>query len=88
MKPNVRAIIGENIRIRRKELGHTQEGFALYTGLARTYYGRIERGAQNVTIERLIWLAAHLETSVPDLTEGLTQEICLDFVENDAEASD
>lgn len=78
----MRKILAQAIRARREELDFTQESFAFYAGLARTYYGRIERGAQNISFERLVWLAAHLETSVPELTKGLTSEVCLAFVEN------
>lgn len=80
VKPDVRALLGERIRQRRAELNFTQEGFAHYTGLARTYYGRIERGQQNVSLEKLVWLAAHLETSVADLTRDLNADVCLAFV--------
>lgn len=81
-KPDVQAILGENIRCRRRNLNLTQEAFANYAELHRTYYGRIERGQQNVTLEGLVWLAAHLEISVPELTAGLTDIVCLDFVES------
>lgn len=80
VRPDVRGLLGERIRQRRAELNFTQEGFAHYAGLARTYYGRIERGQQNVSLERLVWLAAHLETSVADLTRDLSSEVCLAFV--------
>lgn len=82
MKRDVRAILGETIRHRREQLDFTQEGFAHYAGLARTYYGRIERGEQNVSLEKLVWIAAHLELSVPELTEGLTLEVCLAFTQS------
>lgn len=82
MGPDVRAILGKNIRERRAALKFTQESFALHAGLARTYYARIERGHQNVSFERLVWLAAYLQVSVPDLTEGLTSEVCAEFVES------
>lgn len=88
VRRDVRAILGENIRRRREELKYTQEGFAHFSGLARTYYGRIERGEQNISLERLVWLAAHLETSVPTLTEGLTSQVCLAFVETEADWGD
>ncbi|WP_407822106.1 helix-turn-helix domain-containing protein [Sphingomonas arvum] len=81
MRPDVRALLGDRIRERRAELDFTQEGFAHYTGLARTYYGRIKWGQQNVTLERLVWLAAHLETSVADLTRDLNADVRLAFVE-------
>ena len=80
MDKTVRAIVGDIIRKRRAELGYSQEGFAFLAGLARTYYGRVERGQQNISLERLIYVAAYLETSIPELTEGLTSTVCHDFV--------
>lgn len=85
VRREVRAILGERVRRRRAELGFTQEAFALFAGLNRVYYGRIERGQQNVSIERLAWLAGRLQTSVPELTEGLTWEFCASFVDDDAD---
>lgn len=80
METNVRAILGEAVRQRRLELGYSQEGFAHLAGLSRTYYGRIERGQQNISLERLVHVAGYLETSVNALTEGLTADICYDFL--------
>lgn len=77
----VRALLGDVIRERREQLGFTQEGFAHHARLARTYYGRIERGEQNLTIERLVLLAGYLKTSVPELTQRLTREVCRDLIE-------
>ena len=88
VKPDPRTILGENIRRRRGLLGFTQESFAHYAQLARTYYGRIEKGKQNVSLERLVWLAAHLEVSVSDLTEGLTAEVCLLWSEGEFKLAD
>jgi transcriptional regulator with XRE-family HTH domain len=85
VKREARAILGENVRRRRSELGFTQEAFAHFAGLHRVYYGRIERGQQNVSIERLAWLAGRLQTSVPELTEGLTREVCAELVEDDVD---
>ncbi|WP_166037188.1 helix-turn-helix transcriptional regulator [Sphingosinicella sp. YJ22] len=76
MKSDLRSILGENIRRRREQLGYTQEGFAHYAHIARTYYGRIERGETNITIERLGYVAAHLQTGVQELTRGLTFDVC------------
>ena len=82
MKTDVRAILGGAIKRRRAQLGYTQEGFAHFAGLARTYYGRIERGEQNVSLTKLCWIAARLQTSVPELTEGLTGTVCTSFAES------
>lgn len=83
VRRDVRAILGERIRRQRESLNFTQEGFAHFAGLARTYYGRIERGEQNVSIERLVLIAAFLQTSVPELTEDLTNEVCIAFARSE-----
>jgi transcriptional regulator with XRE-family HTH domain len=43
-----------------KERGYSQEGFAAHAGLDRSYYGAIERGVFNVTVETVLRVAAGL----------------------------
>lgn len=88
MSSDVRAILGDAIKRRRAHLGFTQEGFAHFAGLARTYYGRIERGEQNVSLTKLCWIAARLQTSVPELTEGLTATVCTAFADSNNDAAE
>jgi transcriptional regulator with XRE-family HTH domain len=53
--------IGSAIRAIRTELGFTQEGFALKAGLDRSYYGAIERGEFNMTIDTLMSISKGLD---------------------------
>jgi transcriptional regulator with XRE-family HTH domain len=53
--------IGSAIRAIRTELGLTQEGFALKAGLDRSYYGAIERGEFNMTIDTLMSISRGLD---------------------------
>jgi transcriptional regulator with XRE-family HTH domain len=53
--------LGEAIRASRKERGYTQEGFAAHAGLDRSYYGAIERGVFNLTVETVLRVAAGLD---------------------------
>lgn len=46
-------IISENIRLRRQQIGLSQESLADKCGLHRTYIGAIERGERNLTIKTL-----------------------------------
>ena len=78
-------MLGGRIRRKRAELKFGQVGFTRYRGLVRTYHGKIERGQRDVSLETLVWLAAHLETSVSDLTQDLSAEVCLSFVEHEKE---
>jgi transcriptional regulator with XRE-family HTH domain len=63
--------IGKKIREMRKLKGYTQEGFAAKAGLGRTYFGRIERGEQNLSIQNLIQIALTLGVEVGDLIPSL-----------------
>ena len=56
--------VGNQIRKVREEKGYSQMGFAAQAGLARAYYGGIERGERNAAIETLIKIAAALEVEV------------------------
>lgn len=53
--------LGDAIRARRKELGHSQEGFADVVGLDRGYMGGIERGGHNVTVLNLLKIVSKLD---------------------------
>jgi transcriptional regulator with XRE-family HTH domain len=52
--------LGAAIRATRIEKGFTQEAFAAHVELDRSYYGAIERGEHNITIETLTIVAAGL----------------------------
>lgn len=43
--------LGAPIRSLRVERGYTQESFAVHAGTDRSYYGAIERGEFNVTLD-------------------------------------
>jgi transcriptional regulator with XRE-family HTH domain len=49
--------LGEAIRSARKERGYAQEAFAAHIGLDRSYFGAIERGEFNITIDTLTTIA-------------------------------
>ncbi len=53
--------LGAVIRAARIEKGFTQEAFAAHVELDRSYYGAVERGEHNVTVETLAIVAAGLE---------------------------
>jgi transcriptional regulator with XRE-family HTH domain len=52
--------LGKAIRVTRTEKGLTQEGFALANRINRSYYGAIERGEANLTIETIVTIAKAL----------------------------
>lgn len=53
--------LGKNIRAMRRELGFSQDTFALACGLDRSYMGRIERGEVNITVQKLFVIAQILQ---------------------------
>lgn len=61
--------LGQAVRAARKEAGHTQEGFALLTGLDRSYMGAIERGEFNLTVTTLLKITAALGMTASELLE-------------------
>lgn len=51
----------------RKMCGYSQEDFARRTGIDRSYYGAIERGEFNVSLDKIVQLAAGLGMSAAEL---------------------
>jgi len=64
---NVRKIIGWNLRKLRVAQGLSQERLALAADIDRSYVGRVERGSENVTIDKLEALAKVLGVSASEL---------------------
>jgi transcriptional regulator with XRE-family HTH domain len=59
--------IGNAMRAIRKEIGLTQEDFAFKAVLDRSYYGAIERGEFNITIDTLMSIAKGLDVSASEI---------------------
>ncbi len=64
---SARAILAENVRAFRKELGYSQEEMAELCDLHRTYIGSVERKERNVSLSTLEVFARALGVSVPEL---------------------
>ncbi|NJR80269.1 helix-turn-helix domain-containing protein [Sphingomonas corticis] len=71
MKSELQIEVGRRIRARREAAGVSQEEFARRTGLGRSFFGRIERGAQNVSLETLARIAVALPVDLGELLAGL-----------------
>lgn len=65
--PSVRALFGRRARELRKGRGYSQEGFAAASGLDRSYYGGIERGERNVSLENIAAIARALDVPIREL---------------------
>ena len=74
-KQAFRNAFGFLVRQRRMEVGLTQEGLALETGLDRTYVSGIERGRRNPTLTVIAILAEGLKTTASELLQGLEEEV-------------
>jgi transcriptional regulator with XRE-family HTH domain len=59
--------LGNAIRVVRKQQNYTQESFALAAGIDRGYYGAIERGEFNVTVDTIMSIAAGLRVPAAEL---------------------
>jgi transcriptional regulator with XRE-family HTH domain len=59
--------LGKAIRTVRESKGYTQEAFAAEADLDRSYYGAIERGEFNITVDTIMTIATGLEESAAEL---------------------
>ncbi len=65
--PSVRASFGRRVRELRKGRGFSQERFAAASGLDRSYYGGVERGERNVSLENIAAIARALDAPIREL---------------------
>lgn len=63
--------LGRRIQTMRAAKGYSQESFAAYAGIDRSYMGGIERGQRNITFYVMCQIAAALNCDVARLTRGL-----------------
>lgn len=59
-------LFGKNIRLRRKQMGLSQERLAEMSGLHRTYIGAVERCERNITLRSAERIADALGCSLAD----------------------
>jgi transcriptional regulator with XRE-family HTH domain len=60
-------LLGKRIRMLRKARGFSQEYFANYININRSYYGTVEAGQSNLSVLNLIKIAAGLGVTLNDL---------------------
>jgi len=65
--PKHRRILGENIRMYRRNTKWSQEKWAEKADLHHTYIGDIERGEENVSVDALARIADALKVRLSDL---------------------
>lgn len=75
VNPDVRVLFGLRVRELRKAKGYSQERFAMVSGLDRSYYGSVERGERNVSLDNIAAIARALDEPIYNLfvdAESLT----------------
>lgn len=72
-RPHERVLraFGQAVRLRRRELGLSQEKLVELADLHRTYVADIERGTRNVGLVNIVRLADALGVTVGSLFEGI-----------------
>jgi len=61
----------DKVRLLRTEKGYSQESFATFCKLHRTYMGLIERWKANITMENIILIAKKLDITASELLKGI-----------------
>lgn len=64
---DIRVRFGKALRSKRHKLGMSQEEFADFCGLDRTYIGGIERGERNVSLVNIERIAKAFRLSLAEL---------------------
>lgn len=59
--------LGEIIRAKRKQMGLSQEAFASFCGVHRTYMGAVERGERNISLMNIIRITDALKLQPSEL---------------------
>lgn len=67
MEGELQRIVGRNLRRHRIEQGYSQEAFADHMGVHRTYFGAVERGERNLTLQTLEKIAEFIGVDPRDL---------------------
>ena len=64
---NIKKIFGARVRALRTEKGWSQEYFAFECGLHRTYFGAVERGKRNISLENIKKIANTFRIDIAEL---------------------
>lgn len=86
----IATIVGQRLRLRRLELGYSQELASEKAGLHPTYIGQVERGEKNATIESIAKICVALDFPMEELfykiiassPKHVTAQRCYDLIIN------
>ena len=70
---NINESLGEIIRKYRESRGYTQDEFSDICNISRAYYGRVERGEYNVTVNLCHKISTALGIRLYDLFSDLPE---------------
>ena len=71
MRISHRRIVGEKIRVCRKQAGMSQEKLSEKADLSPKYLGEVERGYVNISLDSLLRIAKALNVRVRDLVKEI-----------------
>ena len=71
MDEDVKVKFGKRIRELRKQIGLSQESFALKIDMDRTYYASVELGRRNISIENIKKIANGFNLTIEELFKGV-----------------
>ena len=64
---------GENLRrLRKEKTGLSQESFANFIGMDRSYYSSVELGKRNISLLNIIKIANGLQVNIQELFKDAT----------------
>jgi transcriptional regulator with XRE-family HTH domain len=69
MAEDIKVLFGKRVRQLRKGLGMSQEAFAHHINMDRSYYGSIERGERNVSLDNISLIAGGLGVPPAELLQ-------------------
>lgn len=74
MNKKLLTALGLRVRELRTKKGYSQESFADFCGVHRTFMGTIERGESNLSFQNLVRISTALEIPLSRLLSGLEQK--------------
>lgn len=67
----IQELLGERIQELRRQKGLSQEKFALYINMDRTYFASVEAGKRNISIQNIQKIAEGLGVSLSELFQDI-----------------
>ena len=71
VEEEARKRFGRNVRARRSQLALSQEKAAAMCDMDRAYYGGIERGERNPSLDNIVRIARTLDIRIAQLVAGI-----------------